>query len=173
MPIPQNKTQLQSFIGLCNYLTCYVPHLSDSLAPLHTYTVKTNEFKWEQVHTDAFETAKKVISRFCTLQYFNSEDPIVIQVNASSIGVDVTLVQHNHVISFHSQALPPTQQHYSNIEHKCYALVNGVEHFHHYLFRHSFEIHTDHQPLVQLTKKPLCEINPRLQCLLLKVTQYI
>ena len=31
---------------------------------------------------------------------------------------------------------------------------------------------TDHQPLVQLTKKPLCEISPRLQRLLLKVTQY-
>ena len=33
-------------------------------------------------------------------------------------------------------------------------------------------MHTDHQPLVQLTKKPLCEISPRLQHLLLKVTQY-
>ena len=33
-------------------------------------------------------------------------------------------------------------------------------------------VHTDHQPLVQLTTKPLCEISPRLQRLLLKVTQY-
>ena len=30
----------------------------------------------------------------------------------------------------------------------------------------------DHQPLVQLTNKPLCEVSPRLQPLLLKVTQY-
>ena len=33
-------------------------------------------------------------------------------------------------------------------------------------------VHTDHQPLVQLMTKPLCEISPRLQRLLLKVTQY-
>ena len=33
-------------------------------------------------------------------------------------------------------------------------------------------VHTDHQPLVQLTTKPLCEVSPRLQRLLLKVTQY-
>ena len=33
-------------------------------------------------------------------------------------------------------------------------------------------VHTDHQPLVQLTTKPLCEVSPRLQQLLLKVTQY-
>ena len=68
--------------------------------------------------------------------------------------------------------MTPTQQHYSNIECECYALVNGVEHFHHYIFRRNFEIHTDHQPLVQLTKKPLCEVSPRLQRLLLKITQY-
>ena len=33
-------------------------------------------------------------------------------------------------------------------------------------------VHTDHQPLVQLTTKPLCEVSPRLQRLLMKVTQY-
>ena len=48
MAVPQNKVQLQSFIGLCNYLTCYVPHLTNVLAPLHTLTVKTNEFKWSK-----------------------------------------------------------------------------------------------------------------------------
>ena len=34
MPAPQNKTQLQSFVRLCNYLSCYVPHLTDVLSPL-------------------------------------------------------------------------------------------------------------------------------------------
>ena len=40
MPALQNKTQLQSFIGLCNYLTFYVPHLTDVLSPLRALTVK-------------------------------------------------------------------------------------------------------------------------------------
>ena len=43
---------------------------------------------------------------------------------------------------------------------------------HYYIFSQDFVVQTDHQPLVQLTKQPLCEISPRLQCLLLKVTQY-
>ena len=46
MPAPQNKTQLQSFVGLCNYLTSYVPHLTDVHAPLGGLTVKSIEFKW-------------------------------------------------------------------------------------------------------------------------------
>ena len=51
-------------------------------------------------------------------------------------------------------------------------LVNGIEHFHHYIFGQNFTVHTDHQPLVQLMTKPLCKVSPRLQRLLLKVTQY-
>ena len=50
--------------------------------------------------------------------------------------------------------------------------MNGVEHFHHYAFGHKFTVQTDHQPLVNLTSKALRDVSPRLQCLLLKVTQY-
>ena len=44
MPAPQNKTQLQSFVRLCNYLTSYVPHLADVLAPLRG--LRSIEFEW-------------------------------------------------------------------------------------------------------------------------------
>ena len=47
MPAPQNKMQLQSFVELCNYLSCYVPHLTDVLSPLRALTVKSIEFQWE------------------------------------------------------------------------------------------------------------------------------
>ena len=31
MPVPSNKTELQSYIGMCNFLSSYVPHLTDRL----------------------------------------------------------------------------------------------------------------------------------------------
>ena len=172
MPVPQNKTQLQSFVRLCNYLSCYVPHITDVLSPLRALTVKSIEFKWERLHTEFFRKVKQAIANSCTLQYFNGEEPIIIQVDASSIGISAALMQQGRMVSYHSRALTPTQQRYSNIEQECYGLVNGVEHFHHYIFSSDFVVHTDHQPPVQLTTKPLCEISPRLQQLLLKVTQY-
>ena len=46
-PAPQNKSQLQSFVGLCNYLSCYVWHLTDVLSPLRALTGKSIEFQWE------------------------------------------------------------------------------------------------------------------------------
>ena len=50
--------------------------------------------------------------------------------------------------------------------------MNGVEHFHHYIFGKPFEVHTDHQPLGQLSIKTLTELSPRLQHLFLRVNQY-
>ena len=105
------------------------------------------------------------------LQYFDNDDPITIQVDTSSIGVSAALMQQGKVVSYHSRTLTPTQQRYSNIERECYGLVNGVGPFHHYIFGQDFTVQTDHQPLVQLMTKPLCEVSPRLKQLLLKVTQ--
>ena len=93
-------------------------------------------------------------------------------MDASSIGVGAALLQQGKVVSYHSRALTPSQLRYSSIERECYGFVNGKEHFHHYLFRCEFTAHTDHQPLVNLTSKALCKVSPRLQRLLLKVTQY-
>ena len=142
MPAPQNNTQLQPFVGLCNHLSCYVPHLTDVLSPLRALTVKSMEFKWEQLHNKAFKKAKQAIANSCMLQYFNSEDPIIIQVDTSSTGVGAALMQQGRVVNYHSRALTPTQQRYSNIEHECYGLVNGIVHLHHYIFGQEFMVHT-------------------------------
>ena len=101
--------------------------------PLHAITAKASEFQWEKLHSDAFARAKQVIANSCMLQYsiLDSEDPIVIQVDASSIGVGAVLMQQGHIVSYHSRALTPTQQRYSNIKCEYYGLINGIEHFHH------------------------------------------
>ena len=98
-------------------------------------------------------------------------NPVQSQVDASNVGVGAALIQEDKVSEYHSRALTSTQQCCSNIEREAYALVNGVEHFHHYIFGKPFEVHTDHQPLVQLSIKPLAELSPRLQCLFLRVNQ--
>ena len=123
-------------------------------------------------HTKAFESSKDAILSCATLMYYDDEKPCTIQVDASKIGVGAMLIQEGKVIEYHRQALTSTQQRYSNIERGAYTLVNGVEHFHHYIFGKPFEVHTDHQPLVQLSIKPLAELSPRLQHLFLRVNLY-
>ena len=105
------KTKLNSS-HLSDFAITYhvIPHLTDVLSPLRALTVKSIEFKWEQLHSKEFKKAKLAIANSCTLQYFNSEDPIIIQVDASSIGVSAALMQQGRVVSYDSRALTPTQQ---------------------------------------------------------------
>ena len=47
-----------------------------------------------------------------------------------------------------------------------------IEHLHHYVFGHHFTVHIDHAPLVNLFNKCLNDTSPRLQQLLLRLSQY-
>ena len=133
---------------------------------------KDSDFVWTASHTKAFECSKDTILSCATLMFFDDAKPCTIQDDASNVGVGAALIQERKVIEYHSRALTFTQQLYNNIEREAYALVNGVEHFHHYVFRKPFEVHTDHKPLVQLSIKSLAELSPRLQHLFLRVNQY-
>ena len=59
-----------------------------------------------------------------------------------------------------------------NREHEILGVVTGVEHFHQYLFGCQFTLYTDHKPIESLVLKPLVETSPRIQQLLLRLTQY-
>ena len=69
-----------------------------------------------------------------TLQYFNPEQPIILECNASGNGVRGTLLQNGQPVIFISQALTETQKHYSNIERELLAMVVVIEKLHHYVF---------------------------------------
>ena len=103
-----------------------------------TTNAKDRNFVWTASHTKAFEYSKDTILSCATLMYFNDAKPCTIQVEASNIGVGAALIQEGKVTEYHSRALTSTQQRYSNIEHQACALVNGVEHFHHYKFGKPF-----------------------------------
>ena len=111
---------------------------------------KDRDFIWTASYTKAFECSKDAILSCATLTYYDDEKPCTIQVDASNVGVGATLIQEGEVIEYHSWALT----------------------FHHYIFGKPFEVHTDHQLLMQLSIKPLAELSPRLQCLFLRVNQY-
>ena len=67
MPPPSDKTQLNSFIGMCNYLMNYLPHLSDVILPLRELVKKRTQFTWNRTYDNAFNSAKEHIKNACTL----------------------------------------------------------------------------------------------------------
>ncbi|KAK2725150.1 hypothetical protein QYM36_001561 [Artemia franciscana] len=170
MPRPRNREELQTLLGMLNYLSRYIPNLSSQNEPLQTLS-KQHKFVWEEVHDNAFDTIKKSICS--TISPFNpSVGNLELQVDASKSGLGAVLIQNENIISFSSRSLNTTEQKYSQIEKELYAIVFGIRHFHQYLYGHSFVVVTDHKPLATLINQPMQKSSPHLQRMLLQIQPY-
>ncbi|XP_038046793.1 uncharacterized protein K02A2.6-like [Patiria miniata] len=172
LPTPQDKEDLQKFLGLITYVSAYIPNLADKAAILRDLLKKNIPFVWQEDHQAAFEALKLSITADACLQYYNPEMPTVLEVDASQKGLGACLTQHGKPIAFASKSLSPAQKNYSNIERETLALVFGIARFHNYLFGKEFVVYSDHKPLEMIWRKPLSSAPPRLQRLLIKVQGY-
>ena len=84
---------LQTFLGMTHFLTCYVSNLASHSAALWDLTKGSSEFLWQPDHQLAVDKIKEVISSTNSLQYFDSTKPVTIQVDALSRGLGATLFQ--------------------------------------------------------------------------------
>ena len=169
--MPSTKQELQSFLGMVNYLSSYIHHVPDLTSNLRNILKKDSLFQWK-THETEFQMLKKAISKDVNLQYFNPKKPMVLQVDASQVGLGAALLQDSKVIAYASRSLTPAETRYANIECEMLAVVFGCLKFHHYLYGRSFVCNSDHQPLENIHLKHLSDAPPRLQRLLLKLQPY-
>ena len=86
MPPPDNKQQLQHFLGMVTYLSPFIPSLSTHTAPLQELLKKDSEFMWNPTYQEAFNQIQEIGLQGTHLQYFNVQKPITVQVDASKKG---------------------------------------------------------------------------------------
>ena len=82
MPIPANKGELQTFLGMVAYLGKFIPHLSDASAPLHSLIVKKSIWDFTESQKLTFQNIKKLITECPTLNIFDPELPTKITCDA-------------------------------------------------------------------------------------------
>lgn len=170
---PNNKKELQIFLGMINYLRQFVPNLANIASPLQLLLKKSVDWLWTCVHETAFNSIKKKISEAPVLQNFNPDLPIVIQCDASKDGLGCCLLQHGKPVSFASRSLTSSEQNFSQIEKELLSVVWSTRKFHFYIYGQKCKILNDHKPLESLLKKPIHEVpSPRLQRLKLKLLKY-
>ena len=66
---PKNRRELRSFIGIINYYCDMWIRQSHVLAPLIALATEKVPWKWEEKHSKAFTTAKKIICRETMITY--------------------------------------------------------------------------------------------------------
>ena len=73
VPAPKNKTELASFLGMCNYLSMYIPCLSDVTSTLRELNRKNIDFTWNATYDKVFRQAKLHVANAATLKYFKPQ----------------------------------------------------------------------------------------------------
>ena len=98
---------------------------------------------------------------------------MTLQVDASEDAIGGALLQNDQPVCFTSHTLNSTETNYAQIEKECLAIASCMEKWHQYLYgKHDITVHTDHQPLETIFKKPLSKAPRRLQRMMLKLQRY-
>ena len=133
--------------------------MSSVLSPLYQLLQKSTKWKWTDSEHKAFVASKELLLSSHLLAHFDLKLKLKLKltlaVDASAYGLGAVLA-HKYLngserpIGYASHSLNGAEKNYSQIEKEGLACVFGVNKFHSYLLGHSFELVTDHKPLLSL-----------------------
>ena len=151
---PNNITELQSFLGLCNYYRRFVRDFAHVCSPLYELQCKGEEFHWGASQQEAFEQVKRQLTSSPVLAYPIQDGEFVLDTDASHtcIGAVLSQVQggQEKVIAYASAHLQKPQVRYCVTRKELLAVVRFVRQFRHYLLGRRFTVRTDHHSLTWL-----------------------
>ncbi|XP_062699969.1 uncharacterized protein K02A2.6-like, partial [Aedes albopictus] len=155
MPVPSDKEQVRSFVGLVSYYGRFFPNLSTILYPLNNLLKDDVPFLWSKECDKSFNLVKREMQSGRFLVHFDTTLPLVLATDASPYGVGAVLSHRfpdgtERPLQYASQTLTRTQQKYSQIDKEAYAIVFGIRKFYQYLFGRKFTLVTDNKPVSQI-----------------------
>jgi len=134
MPLPHDVTSVQRLLGFVNYLSRFLPRLSNTSEPLRCLTDKrTMDVDIQAKHTDAVEAIKTAVTDSSVVRYYDVNRDVTIECDSSKVGLRATLLQEGQPVSFASSALTTTEQRYAQIEKECLAIVYACQKFNHFI----------------------------------------
>ncbi|KAL5491829.1 hypothetical protein EMCRGX_G017194 [Ephydatia muelleri] len=155
-PQPKDEAEVRRFLGLASYYHKYIDKFADIAAPLHQLTQKDTPFQWTQKNEQSFQKLKACLTEAPVLaypQFDKHASTMVLQTDASNVGLGAVLEQDQRVVGYASRTLTKAEANYSVIQRECLAIVWAMKQFRHYLLRGTFQLMTDHAPLQWLAEE--------------------
>ncbi|KAI9552594.1 hypothetical protein GHT06_020459 [Daphnia sinensis] len=163
MPAPTDKNGLIRLLGMVTYLEKFCKDLAVLTRPLRDMLKQGAAWLWDAQHEQSLNALKSAISSLPVLRLFDVCKPLVVSVDASSIGIGAVLLQDGKPVAFSSTSLTETQKRYCQIEKELLAVQFGLLRFRQYVYGQKVTIESDHKPLVGLLEKPIVTCSPRIQ----------
>ncbi|TPX30025.1 hypothetical protein SmJEL517_g06292 [Synchytrium microbalum] len=159
-PVPQNVSELRSFLGLAQWLRRFILHYSKIVSPLTDLLQTTVEFNWTASQQNAFDTLKERLTTAPLLKLFDPSLPIELWTDSSGFAIGATLYQKHakglHPVAYEGRKMLPAERRYPVHEQELLALIHALKVWRHYLLGLPVTIQTDHRSLVFLdTQKTL------------------
>jgi hypothetical protein len=176
MPDPKSQKDVQRMLGLVNYLTKFMPNLSVQTSHMRTLLRDDVEWTWQEEHQKEWDSIKASLQKEPVLQFFDTALPIKLSSDASKDGLGAALLQcrngYWHPVAYASRSMTNAEKNYAQIEKELLGIVFATQKFHEFVYGVSVIMETDHKPLIAMKEKPICDLGPRLQRLMLKLRKY-
>ena len=159
-PIPVDKKDVASFLGMVGFYRQYIPQYSVIAAPLHN--LKTfSDFTWSTDHQISFERLKFALTHAPVLRQPDFSRHFELHSDAACTqGIGVVLAQRFDSvplpIAYASRSLNKAEKNYTVQELEALAIIWAIKKkFRHFLEGVKFTIYTDHSSLkwLQSTKE--------------------
>ncbi|CAF1605744.1 unnamed protein product [Adineta ricciae] len=155
MPPPKNVKELEAFVGKINYYRQFISNFSAKCKVFNLLRKKNARWNWTMECQTAFTNLLDEISTATTLVHFDDQLPIILATDASDYGIGAVIMHRyphglEKPIAFASKTLTDVETKYSQIEKEGLSIIFGVKKFHQYLAGRSFELVTDHRPLLSI-----------------------
>ena len=158
---PKTKQDMQWILGMVNYLEQHIPNLSQISYPLCNLPKKGISCHWSHKHSKVLKEIQTILTAELVLSFFDTKCPIEIQVDASSHGLGVCLMQNKHPISYSFRSLTYAEKNYAQIEKELLAIVYECKKFNQFVCGQPIFIKSDHKPLEAIIRKSISSTPPK------------
>ena len=120
----------------------------------------------------AFKLIKEMATTSPLLKYYNPEDELRIQYDATEKVLGATVLQKGQPVAFASRALTDRESRYAQIKKELLAVVFALDKFEQYAYGRPVTVESDHKPLEAIANKPLRCASKRLQGMFLQIQKF-
>ena len=158
---PTNVKQVRSALGMMGYYRKFVKDYAKNVQPLNDLLKKDTKFNWTEDCEQAFNVLKIKLIEAPILRYPQFDKEFVLAVDSSQYSIGYVLSQEHdgklHPICFGGRALRDNELKWHITDKEGLALVEGIQHFKHYLANNRFIVYTNNVSVKYLMKIKDCQ----------------
>lgn len=91
MPVPNNISELRSFLGAVNYYARFIKDMHTLRKPFDELLKRKVAWNWNQNCQNSFERFKELLLSDLMLTHYNPQLEIIVAADASSSGIGATI----------------------------------------------------------------------------------